>query len=267
VTDALQDGGAGSTVLARVALTNLDLYAQLHRAGFGEADLLRVRDSYMFAVGLFSDRFRANGKPFVSHLVGTASLVAAFEPREAMVIAGLLHAVYESGLFTDGATGMTEEHRRFVREAAGEEVEALVAAYHGMRWNGPESERIAKTLECGDLHARDVLVIRLANEIEDHLGHAMRLSGPDRHRYVGAREACLAIAQALGRPDIAEVLTAVYRESDAANWAPALALPQAASFRVPGPSTISGAEHLRHGVAAALRALRRRTIGRLSRSV
>lgn len=257
----MPEGIAGPSVLSRVAQTNLDLYAQLHRAGFGDADLVRVRDSYLFAVGLFSDRFRATGKPFLSHLVGTASLVAAFGARAPMVVAGLLHAVYESGAFADGAAGLTEGHRRIVRAAAGEEVESLVAAYHGMRWNGPESERIAGSLANVDMRTRDVLLIRLANEIEDHMGHAMRLSGGDRTRYVGAREPCLAIARALGRPDIAEVLAAVYRESDAASWASALASPRVASFRVPGPSIVGGAEHVRLGVAAALRSLHRRLSG------
>src|SRR5688572_5605801 len=105
-----------------IAQTNLDLYAQLYRAGYGEADLLRVRDSYMFAVGLFSDRFRATGKPFLSHLVSTASLVAAFDARVPMVVAGLLHAVYESGVFADGFVGPTDSHRQIVREAAGKDV-------------------------------------------------------------------------------------------------------------------------------------------------
>ena len=178
-----------------------------------------------------------------------------------MVVAGLLHAVYESGSFADGATGLTEGHRRTVREAAGDDVEDLVAAYHGIRWNGPET-RIAGSLGNADMRMRDVLLLRLANEIEDHLGHAMRLSSGDRTLYVGAREACLAIARGLGRPDIVEVLSAVYHESDGADWSPALALPHAASFRVPGPSAISGAEHFRLGVAAALRSLQRRTVAR-----
>jgi (p)ppGpp synthase/HD superfamily hydrolase len=245
----------------RVALTNLDLYEQLHRAGHGEADLLRIRDSYIFAVGLFSDRFRASGKPFLAHLVGTASLVASFDARLPVVIAALLHAVYESGAFADGTTGPVDDHRRTVRERVGAEVEELVSAYHGLRWNAAESERIAGSIGRADARVRDVLLIRLANEIEDHLGNAMRLSGKGRTRYAGLRESCLAVARALGRPDIADALTAVYRDSDAADWAVALAVQDAVSFRVPGPSTLGGSQHLRLGVAAALRLLHRRPSG------
>src|SRR5262249_37248363 len=116
--------------LLQPAQTNLDLYRQLHGLGHREQDLLRIRDCYRLALSLFPDRFRANGKPFIAHLVGTASILAAAGARPEIVAAGLLHAVYDNGDFPDSVGSATESHRRIVRAGAGPEIEALVDAYH-----------------------------------------------------------------------------------------------------------------------------------------
>jgi hypothetical protein len=242
---------------AQPSQTNLDLYRQLHRLGYGETDLRRVRDAYRVAMRLFSDRFRANGKPFVAHLVGTASLLATFGAPPDVVIAGLLHAVYASGCFPDGTRGMTAAHRAFVRSRVGEPVETLVAAYEDLTWNRTTIAEIARRDRPPSSNETDILLMRVANEIEDHYAAGMRLCSAERRERMGTAADCVAIARSLDRPDVADALACVYRETAEADWAEALATDESASFRLPGPTVMTGTQHIGAGMAAARTKLRR----------
>ena len=82
--------------------TNLQLYGQMLRAGRPEQELRLVRDAYELAVRLFAGHFRGNGKPFLAHLVGVASILAEHGHPIELVTAGLLHSVYSFGEFGDG---------------------------------------------------------------------------------------------------------------------------------------------------------------------
>src|SRR5690349_4857301 len=89
-------GRSGEWVAAQ---TNVMLYRQLHQIGYGSESLARVRAAYEFAAELFAGRFRACGRPFLAHLVGTTSILAEIGAAEIIVVAGLLHAAYEQGDF------------------------------------------------------------------------------------------------------------------------------------------------------------------------
>jgi HD domain len=257
MTSAAHETDRPGALLERIVQTNLDLYRQLHRLGYGEADLKRARDAYLLVMRLFSDRFRANGKPFVAHLVGTASLLAGLAARPDVVIAGLLHAVYANGSFPDGERGMTAAHRQFIRAKAGDAVEGLVAAYEGLVWNRATIARFASVPDQPSSTEADILTMRLANEIEDHYALGMRLCSADRDEFMGARPDCIAIARRLGRPELADALAHVYREADEGHWAEPLATDAAISFRLPGPSSMTGSQHIGAGLAAARTKLRR----------
>ena len=109
--------------------TNLQLYRQLIAASWGESELALIRRGYELALQLFADAYRASRRPFVAHLVGTASALAAWKERPAVVAAGLLHSAYLYGHFGDGRKGITGARRRIVENIVGAEVEQLVHDY------------------------------------------------------------------------------------------------------------------------------------------
>src|SRR5205085_1702384 len=115
--------------VADVAQTNLQLYNQLIARSWNIDDVARVRPAYELAARLFSGRYRCSGKPFVDHLVGTASVVADSGGRVELVLAALLHAAYEHGDFGRGRRARGDERRTAVRRVVGDEAEALVFAY------------------------------------------------------------------------------------------------------------------------------------------
>ena len=58
------------------AQTNLQLLSQMQDAGYAAAEVDRVRAAYAAVLPLFAAHFRGSGKPFLAHLVGTASILA-----------------------------------------------------------------------------------------------------------------------------------------------------------------------------------------------
>src|SRR5919106_5061667 len=159
------------------AQTNLQLYTQLRRAGYPDAQLTLVRSGYDLARRLCTASFRGSGKPLLAHLVGTASILASMRQPATVVTAGLLHAAYALGDFGDGRLGMTEPKRDRLRQTVGAEVENLVARYTAFDWNKHTIPSIRERVESLSPIERDVLVIRLANELEDHLDFGVLYCG------------------------------------------------------------------------------------------
>src|SRR5262249_49358465 len=158
---------------------------QLHAAGWDAPQLAALRDCYEFATLLFAGHCRASGKPFLAHLVGTASILAAMGADRATVAAGLLHAAYDQGGF-----GLTRwRHRRSrVRHAIGEAAEALVWRYHKLGWSEATIARMRDALAELPATDRAIVLMRLANELDDNLDLEMRYCGAAKDAYRGSRE-------------------------------------------------------------------------------
>lgn len=211
------------------AQTNLQLYAQLRAAGYSAAQLARVRAGYDLATRLFAASFRGSGKPLLAHLVGTASILAAIRQADMVVIAGLLHAAYALGDFGDGRYGMTDAKRARVRDAVGEEIEDLVARYTAFDWNRNTIPQIRERVETLTPIERDVLVIRLANELEDHLDYGVLYcgNGEKRREYIRSPlNQSVDMARALGLDALASELDRAFRDTLAAELPSSLRNPR-----------------------------------------
>jgi (p)ppGpp synthase/HD superfamily hydrolase len=151
------------------AQTNVQLFNQLRSEGYSKEDRERVREAYEFAMHLFTALFLPSGKTFIDHLVGTASILASLRMPIEVVTAGLLHAAYLHGDFGGARKGMTETKRKQVKEVVGEQIEEYVARYDRTPLNWETIAVLRDTVaELGPLD-RDVLLMRLANELEHNL--------------------------------------------------------------------------------------------------
>jgi hypothetical protein len=163
--------------MAPIAQTNIQLYEQLRRAGYGDEAVTAAARAYAFAQPLFSARFRGSGRPFLCHLVGTASILARDGARIEEVTAGLLHAAYEAGLFAyEMHRTVAPRKRAAVREAVGEASEALIAAYTALPWTGSTLERLVAS-GVRSPEEESVLRLRLANELDDLADGGLRYTG------------------------------------------------------------------------------------------
>jgi (p)ppGpp synthase/HD superfamily hydrolase len=250
-------------VTVELAQTNLQLYNYLISMGWSDADLVKVRDAYILSCELFCAMFRPSGKPFLAHLVGTASVLAAVNERPAVVVAGLLHASYTLGEFGDGLRGMTERKREKLRRACGSDVEPLVAAYTRFEWT-PESIRRLAQAASMDAAQRDVLVIRLANEVDDWSDVGLRYA-PEHTLMERALEPLVDLAGRIGLQELGEELRDQAGLNRSADVPGLLVRSEAGSYTIAPRSyrrrfKVAARQFAGHsGVARARRALRSTT--------
>ena len=167
--------------MPEVAQTNLQLYNQLVAAGWPDTDLHRIRSAYDLAAELFAGQLRSSRKTFLAHLVGTASAVATAGGRPDLVLAALLHATYTHGEFGDGRRELAESKRAAVRAVIGAEAEALVAEYAALGYSVctiSDWQRRVRTLSPFE---HDLVVLRLANEVDEHTDLGTRYSDRGGH--------------------------------------------------------------------------------------
>lgn len=194
------------------AQTNVQLLNQLRRGGYTVEDLETICRAYGCATELFSGAYRGSGKPFVAHLVGTASVLASLQLPIVTVAAGLLHAAYAFGDFGAGWLGLSDVKRRRLREHVSEPIEDLVVRYTLQRWEPGTPAAWLASLASGAAIDRDVALLRLANEVDDHFDAGIlfcRGAAERLHRVETLRASWIELAQRLGYPALAAALEQV----------------------------------------------------------
>jgi (p)ppGpp synthase/HD superfamily hydrolase len=198
------------------AQTNIQLFNQLRREGYSNEEILLVRNAHELAIHLFTGLYRPSGDTFISHLVGTASILASQHTPINIVTGGLLHAAYIHGDFgIIGLMLMSEKKRRKIREVVGDVVEDHIARYTRLKWSSRAILDISDRLDNLAPIDRDVLSIRLANELEDSLNcGVLYCSNAHRRReYIERWGPDMAeMADRLGFPVLASELSRVFKE-------------------------------------------------------
>jgi hypothetical protein len=156
--------------MSDTAQTNLQLYNQLIALSWSDDDLRRVRSAYELADRMFAGTNRRSGKPFIAHLVGTASVAAEVDGRRDLVLAALLHNVY-----TGGGTAILSKapSRPSIRALVGTSCEEIIYAYATTPWSVDAlADALAAAADVDSLQ-RSVLLLRLVNEVDERvdLGH------------------------------------------------------------------------------------------------
>lgn len=117
-----------------IARTNVQLLNQLIRQGRDETTLKRVYDAYDLAVDLYSGYFHGDGKPFVSHGIAVASMLACLNQPDDLVVAAVVHNIYSNGDFGDGEKNIVTPSRQGrVRAVVGRRVDDLLIRFRKLR--------------------------------------------------------------------------------------------------------------------------------------
>jgi (p)ppGpp synthase/HD superfamily hydrolase len=190
------------------ALTYPQLMNQALAQGLDHESLVCLRRAHDLATEIAGDRYRAQGVPQLCHLIRTASIVLAERQPLPVVLAALLHTADLRQRF-DGGAGASE--RAALEPALAAEVAALVRRYATSPWYSPGAldEHLARVDGFEDAE-RHLLVMRLANELEDHLDGAMDFTPAARAqpRHAVHRQ-MIALAERLGLPRLADELREV----------------------------------------------------------
>jgi (p)ppGpp synthase/HD superfamily hydrolase len=201
------------------AQTNIELFNQLRRDGYSNADLSFVRIAYELAMDLFAGRFQPSGKIFLAHVVRTASILASLRLTAEVVAAGLLHNVYLSGDFGDDCPGISTVKREEIRKVLGPDTEEYIARFPAMNLDvKPRTIQLARdNPDELKLIERHVLLIMLAEHLE-HLLDLDILYYPDEERryYMNNVGGAIEIAKNLGCPRLAAELNEALRQTQSA---------------------------------------------------
>jgi hypothetical protein len=199
------------------AQTNVQLYNQLREQGRTVDDLALIARAYELLVTLYPGYFQADGKPFVAHGVGVASILAdAGEPAE-IVAVGVLHNIYGNADFGDGVKrGTTRYRRRIVRDAVGDQVEGLLARFQEIRIRGGDVEAARQALPTRSAAERSLLLVDLADYLEKYVDMGVLYYGQNDWALPASaamRDQIVGLADALGHPalgaQLREALAAV----------------------------------------------------------
>ncbi len=191
------------------AQTNVQLYRQMQAEGYTGAELARVRRAYELVMVLFTATYRPSGKPNIDHLVGTASILSRLHAPVELVLAGLLHSVYQDGDFGGPVPGITRRKREIVTGAVGPDAEMLVARYAVMRSDVADLSVFRAEIPALDRIGRHVVVLRLADVLEDHLDQGVLYCSNATGRQRSSRRMrpeLVAMAEELGVPVLAREL-------------------------------------------------------------
>ena len=204
---------------ATVAQTNIQLYNQLRRAGLGREDLALVARAYGLLAGLYAGYYQGDGKPFVAHGVGVASIVAELGQPASIIAVALLHGVYANADFGDGADpGATPSRRRVVRDAVGAEVEQLVFRFTDLRPHPDTIESDRQAIAGLDETERTLQLVAVADHLEKYVDLGVLYFGDNRDivawtERIGADLAEIAVE--LGEPGLAGTLKAAFAAAEA----------------------------------------------------
>ena len=212
------------------AQTNIQLFNQLQRLSWSARDVQAAVSAYVLAASLVTGRFRPSGKTFLAHLVGTSSILASLPAPPPIVVAGLLHAAYSAGDFGDGTPGVSDAKRERVRSVAGEEAEAYVFRYQALAWTDQMIRSISGGLDAMAEAERGVVLMRLANELEEFLDRGILYCGDRKRRALSDPHRCrlmIEIARRLGFQNLSDELSRTIAEASAP--LPAELLPARAS--------------------------------------
>jgi hypothetical protein len=152
-----------------------------------------------------------------------------------VVTAGLLHAAYAQGEFGDGWHGATPKARARLRSAVGPEAEDLVARYTAFGWAPSAIAGFDVRLDAMEPPEKEVLLMRLANELDDHLDLGVLYCADAERRRERVRSSllpCVNIARRLGFPGLANSLSEAFQETLSAQIPSTLRGRASASFVV-----------------------------------
>lgn len=198
------------------AQTSVQLFNQLRDEGYSHEERGCVAGAYTLALDLFTCLFQPPGKPFLDHLVGTASVLASLHAAAKLVAAGVLHAAYVEGDFGGIGAGLSKARRARVRRTVGVEVEAYVARYTTLEWSTQTIPALRDDVETCAPIDRAILLMRLANELEFYTDLATLHYRPNTEGHRAYIEhygpAMIDIASKLGSPVLAAALTRAFKE-------------------------------------------------------
>lgn len=217
-----------------IAQTNLQFYRQLHELGWPIEAIKTIQADYEALLPVMSGLVRGCGKPILSHLIGTASVLARENLPVDLVRLGLSHAVYQYGLLNLNGAVKPEKRRADLRAILGTALELDVFRYRTMRFGREDVEQHLENFDSFDDRDRRVLTVYLANEVDDHLDGSCLMTEKPRKHHEDWLPLCLKLADRLNVPGMASLLQSNQQMEAVNGWMRDLYTGQLGTYRPGG---------------------------------
>ena len=157
--------------------TRSDLLDLAAARGYARDELALIANAYHIAHILADGGYRPCGRPFVNHLVGTASVLVRYGFRAEAVAAGLLHSAYTHCPAHQGGIKAGVDAVCAAIGGRGSPLERRVRAYT-LRESADQGAAVTSA-EFSTLSVLDaeVIAVAAANELDMHLSGEFRYSG------------------------------------------------------------------------------------------
>jgi hypothetical protein len=189
--------------------------------GYDSAQVALLSDACRVAQVLMDGGYRPCGRPFINHLIGTASVLLRYDYRIELVAAGLLHAAYTHSPPHPGGTRAAADTITAWLGGPQSAIEQRVRAY---TLRGGEA-RYADLDEAGigmlSVHEGEVLVLAAANDIDMLLSGEVRYSGRNDTLSPALRAAVTRVCALFDTPGLALTLEQLALAQAQASVAPA----------------------------------------------
>ena len=218
-TDPLRSGAGAAPVHDRslpmrageLAQSRAELLDLAQRRGYPADETAKIAEAHATATQLFAHRQRPDGRAFIEHVTGTASVLIRFGFAARVVVSGLLHAAYTHGGPGNELDEATARAIDDALQAHGGDVERRVRAYaeRERTWDLAANDDVfdeADALATLSIPEAEVLAIEAANEIEMHLSGEFARSGRTDGIGEGTLRRIEHVTQVLGAGAMAETL-------------------------------------------------------------
>ncbi len=201
VRASLQDARTSSSPMResdlRQTFTGLMELARLR--GYTARDMERIEASYWQALWLSNGGYRPCGRPFINHLVGTASVLVHYGFEVRLVRLALMHAAYTHAPHFDGGPEKTVQA---VARRLGS-LEPAVRAYtlRSTRWR--QLCELPNWQDVATMSDIDISIVALANDTDMILSGEVRTTGRSDVGASAALSKAHDICQILGVPGMA----------------------------------------------------------------
>jgi hypothetical protein len=191
--------------------TRSDLLDLARERGYEHEDLALIASAWPVAHVLMDGGYRPCGRPFVDHLVGTASVLVRYDFRADIVAAGLLHTAYTHCPPHSGGSAAAVEAVCAGLGGKGSALEARVRAYAQRESMQPAvADQPTSTLCVADA---EIIAMAAANEVDMHLSGEFRYSGRRDGVPANVTAQMTRVCNLLGVPGLSDTLTAAQQHA------------------------------------------------------
>jgi GT2 family glycosyltransferase len=208
--DAFNDQDA-AMAKHELAQSRSDLLDQAAQRGYGDEALAQLAKAWRLMQTYMNASYRPCGRPFINHLVGTASVLIRYGFRLDIVLAGLMHTIYTHRPQALSGPAGTQEASRLLG-GPGKPVEKRVRAYSLRGENGLSDMGDANALTVFDA---EIVAIAAANEIDMHLSGEYRYTRRSHADQLPQMQMIEHVCQLLGVPGLHATLAQASRNVSA----------------------------------------------------